>query len=227
MYQILKPIVDILLQVLVFFNKYVNNWGCSIVLLTIVVKIVLLPLAIKQTKSMENMKKWQPEITKLQQKYKNDKEKLGKETMKFYSENKINPLGGCLPLLLQMPIFFALFRLLAHGGPVSSELEGASFLGIYSLTASFSSALHAGQGLIGCAPFVALLLLMMASQYVMQKMMTADPKQEKMMLPMTAVMAVIAYSLPAGLLIYWVVFNILSVAQQYCIVKTLKLDAGV
>ncbi len=222
MYQILEPIVNILQQILTFFNNYINSWGWSIVLLTVTVKVVLLPLAIKQTKSMEHMKKWQPEIKKLQDKYKNDKEKQGQEMMKFYKENKVNPLGGCLPLLLQLPIFFALFRLLAEGGPISNDLKSASFLGISSLTASFKSSL--GQGPVGWTPFVVLLVVMMVSQYAMQKMMTSDPRQNKMMLPMAAFMAVIGFGLPAGVLIYWVVFNVLTVGQHYLIVKLFGLS---
>jgi YidC/Oxa1 family membrane protein insertase len=90
----------------------VGNYGIAIILLTILVKVVLLPLTIKQTRSMIAMQKIQPEIKKLQEKYKDDKEKLSQEMMKFYKENKVNPLGGCLPLLLQLPIFFALFSVL-------------------------------------------------------------------------------------------------------------------
>jgi len=218
--QILKPIVDVLLQVLIFFNRYVQSWGWSIIALTVVVKIVLLPLAIKQTKAMESMKKWQPEMKKLQEKYKNDKEKLGQEMMKFYGENKINPFGGCLPLLLQMPIFFALFRLLGYKtSPIFNELSKSKFLGLSSLTGSLRSCLGSEAG-IGCLiPFIVLLLLMLISQYGMQKMMSTDPQQDKMMIPMIIFMAVIAVGLPAGVLLYWVIFNILSVGQHYLIIK--------
>ena len=89
-----------------------GNYGVAIILLTVLVKLVLLPLTIKQTRSMIAMQKIQPEIKKLQEKYKDDKEKLSQEMMKFYKENKVNPLGGCLPLILQLPVFFALFTVL-------------------------------------------------------------------------------------------------------------------
>jgi len=225
--QILEPIIDILRQVLIFFNGYINSWGWSIILLTVIIKIVLLPLTIKQTKSMESMKKWQPEIKKLQEKYKNDKEKLGQETMKFYSENKINPFGGCLPLLLQLPVFFALFRLLGSGAGANKEmfakLAVTRFLGISSLTAIPWKSMKSGNDLI---PFGILIILMVISQYFMQKMMSTDPQQEKMLLPMTAFMVVIGLTLPAGVLIYWVTFNILTVVQQYFIVKNFNQQKG-
>lgn len=224
MSQILEPIINILRQVLIFFNGYINSWGWSIILLTVVIKIVLLPLTIKQTKSMESMKKWQPEIKKLQEKYKNDKEKLGQATMKFYSENKINPFGGCLPLLLQLPVFFALFRLLGSGEGANKEmfakLATTSFLGISSLTAVPWKSMKSGNDLI---PFGMLIILMVISQYFMQKMMSTDPQQEKMLLPMTAFMVVIGLTLPAGVLIYWVTFNVLTVVQQYFIIKKLQM----
>jgi len=225
--QILEPIIDILRQVLIFFNGYINSWGWSIILLTVIIKIVLLPLTIKQTKSMESMKKWQPEIKKLQEKYKNDKEKLGQETMKFYSENKINPFGGCLPLLLQLPVFFALFRLLGSGAGANKEmfakLAVTRFLGISSLTAIPWKSMKSGNDLI---PFGILIILMVISQYFMQKMMSTDPQQEKMLLPMTAFMVVIGLTLPAGVLIYWVTFNILAVVQQYFIAKNFNQPKG-
>ncbi len=227
MSQILEPIIDILRQVLIFFNGYINSWGWSIILLTVIIKIVLLPLTIKQTKSMESMKKWQPEIKKLQEKYKNDKEKLGQETMKFYSENKINPFGGCLPLLLQLPVFFALFRLLGSGAGANKEmfakLAVTRFLGISSLTAIPWKSMKSGNDLI---PFGILIILMVISQYFMQKMMSTDPQQEKMLLPMTAFMVVIGLTLPAGVLIYWVTFNILAVVQQYFIAKNFNQPKG-
>ncbi len=94
------------------FYDLTGNYGVAIILLTVLVKLILLPLTIKQTRSMIAMQKIQPEIKKLQEKYKDDKEKLSQEMMKFYKENKVNPLGGCLPLILQLPIFFALFTVL-------------------------------------------------------------------------------------------------------------------
>ncbi len=220
MSQILAPIVDLLLFFLKLFNGHINSWGWSIVALTVMVKAFMTPLVIKQVRATESMKKWQPEVKKLQEKHKNDKEKQGQELMKFYKENKINPFGGCLPLLLQMPILFALFRLLSAGGPLTETLKGASFLGIPSLTTSFRQVLSSGVA-AAIIPFVALFALVIVSQYGMQKALSTDPQQDKMMIPMMLFMIVICLSFPAGVLIYWVVYNLLSVAQHVAIAKTM------
>lgn len=208
MLNLLQPLEKLLLQLLNFFNQYVHSYGTAIILLTITVRIILLPLTIKQTKSLQAMQKIQPQLKKLQEKYKDDKEKLQKEMMKFYAENKVNPLGGCLPLLLQLPIFFALFRMLMG----NKALQKASFLVIPSLSKSagdFSPTAY--QAL----PYDLLIILMVATTYYSQKMITTDPQQAKMMIPMTLLMAFIAWRLPAGILIYWVTTNIWTVAQQY------------
>lgn len=221
MSQILAPIIDGLLLLLRFLNGYINDWGWSIIVLTVLVKIVMTPLVVKQVRATEGMKKWQPEVKKIQEKHKNDKEKQGQELMKFYKENKINPFGGCLPLLLQLPLLFALFRLLSSGGPLTETLDKASFLGIPSLTTSFRMALKGGAA-SAIGPFIALLILVMISQYGMQKAITTDPQQDKMMLPMMVFMLVICLSFPAGVLLYWVVYNMLSVLQHVMIAKTIK-----
>jgi YidC/Oxa1 family membrane protein insertase len=204
----LKPLQDLLLQLLNFFNQYVHNYGIAIILLTITVRILLLPLTIKQTRSLQAMQKIQPKLKKLQEKYKDDKEKLQKEMMKFYAENKVNPLSGCLPLLLQLPIFFALFRMLLG----NKALQKASFLVIPSLSKSAGDfSLAASQAI----PYDLLIILMVATTYYSQKMITTDPQQARMMVPMTLLMAFIAWRLPAGILIYWVTTNIWTIVQQY------------
>ena len=204
----LKPLEDLLLQLLNFFNQYVHNYGIAIILLTITVRILLLPLTIKQTRSLQAMQKIQPKLKKLQEKYKDDKEKLQKEMMKFYAENKVNPLSGCLPLLLQLPIFFALFRMLLG----NKALQKASFLVIPSLSKSAGDfSLAASQAI----PYDLLIILMVATTYYSQKMITTDPQQARMMVPMTLLMAFIAWRLPAGILIYWVTTNIWTIVQQY------------
>lgn len=204
----LKPLQDLLLQLLNFFNQYVHNYGIAIILLTITVRILLLPLTIKQTRSLQAMQKIQPKLKKLQEKYKDDKEKLQKEMMKFYSENKVNPLSGCLPLLLQLPIFFALFRMLLG----NKALQKASFLVIPSLSKSAGDfSLAASQAI----PYDLLIILMVATTYYSQKMITTDPQQARMMVPMTLLMAFIAWRLPAGILIYWITTNIWTIVQQY------------
>ena len=201
MFAFLKPFEDLLLQILNFFYQYVQNYGTAIILLTVLVRVIMLPLTIKQTKSMRALQKIQPKLKKLQEKHKGDKERLQKEMMKFYAEHKVNPLSGCLPLLLQMPIFIALFRMLI----ANENLKRAGFLWLKNLDKP--------------DPYLILVGLMVITTYLSQKMITADPQQEKMMLPMTLLMAFIALRLPSGVLIYWVTTNILTMIQQYFTVR--------
>lgn len=207
MFAFLEPFEKLLLQILDFFYRYVQNYGTAIILLTVLVRIIMLPLTIKQTKSMRALQKIQPKLKKLQEKYKGDKERLQKEMMKFYAEHKVNPLSGCLPLLLQMPIFIALFRMLIS----NEDLKRAGFLWIKSLGKPKPYSIL-GIKAIGDPILVG---LMVVTTYLSQKMITADPQQEKMMLPMTLLMAFIALSLPSGVLLYWVTTNILTMIQQY------------
>ncbi len=177
----------------------------------------MLPLTLKQTKSMVEMQKIQPKLKELQEKYKNDKEKLQKEMLKFYSEHKINPLGGCLPLLLQIPIFWALFRMLVPAKGEESFLKGASFLWLEDLSRSpsFYSLGKLSLTWAEALPYYILILLIFVSSYLPQKMITSDPQQEKTMIFMTLFIAFIAWKLPAGVLIYWITTNIWQIGQQY------------
>ena len=118
---ILDPLYTVLGYVLAWFYGFVGDYGVSIVLLTVAVRILLIPLTMKQIRSMQAMQRLQPEIKRLQQQYKDDRQKLNEETMKFYKENKVNPLSGCLPLLLQMPLFIVLYRLINNLVPKSGS----------------------------------------------------------------------------------------------------------
>src|SRR3954453_18999204 len=112
---ILQPLIDVFKAVLVFFHDNVGlGWGTAIVALTIVIRALLLPLALRQFRSMQSLARHQPELKRLQEKYKGDKDRLNQEMMKFYRENKINPLASCLPLLAQIPVFISLFYMLRH-----------------------------------------------------------------------------------------------------------------
>src|SRR4051795_6791005 len=110
----LQPLIDVFESVIIFFHDIIGSWGLSIVLLTILVRALLLPLAFKQFRSMQSLARHQPELKSLQEKYKGDKDRLNQEMMKFYRENKINPLSSCLPLLAQIPVFISLFYMLRH-----------------------------------------------------------------------------------------------------------------
>lgn len=213
-----QGLINILRDILFFFHNYiVSDFGIAIVLLTVLVRVVILPLTIKQTKSMYEMQKLQPKLRALQEKYKDNKEKLQQEMMKFYAENKVNPFGGCLPLILQLPIFFALFRMLI----TTKELvKASSFFGLLVLGMTPGKAL--GAGVVEFIPYLLLILLLAVTTYLPQKMMTSDPQQQKMGLYMTPLMVFIGWTLPAGALIYWVTTNLWTMAQQYVMLKIAK-----
>lgn len=195
---IFDGLIQILEQVLRFFYGFVHSWGLSIILLTALVRIILLPLTIKQVKSMKAMQVVQPKIKEMQKKYKNDKERLNREMMKFYQENKVNPLGGCLPLLLQLPVFFALFRMLN----AASFLKGAPFLWMSSLSKP--------------DPIYILPILMVITTFWSQKQVTPDdPTQKQMLYIMPLFLGFISFRFASGILIYWVTTNIWTIGQQY------------
>lgn len=199
--RLLAPITSALISVMDLIHSLIPSYGWSIIVLTIIVRIFLLPLTIKQTKSMKVMQKLQPEIKKIQERYKDDKEKMQQEMMKFYSENKFNPMGGCLPILLQLPIFIALYQMLLH----YEALKGVGFLWL--------------PNLIKPDPLYILAVLTAASTYFSQKMVSTDPQSQKLMIPMTAFMGFIAINLPAGVLLYWVTTNLWTLGQQYIMMR--------
>lgn len=218
-----RAIVAALNWLLQGFFAFTGNYGIAIILVTLLVKIVLLPLTVKQTRSMIAMQKIQPEIRKLQEKYKDDKEKLSQEMMKFYKENKVNPFGGCLPLILQLPVFIALFTVLRKylltppvlqlgntftmlkGYPTGIMAKNASFLWIHSLADTTRAA----------DPTYILLILLAASTWYSQKQVMTDPRQRNMMIIMPLITAFIGLSLPAGVVLYWTTTNVLQIIQQF------------
>ena len=195
-----------------------GNYGVAIILLTLVMRIIILPLSIKQTKSMIAMQKVQPQLKEIQKKYKDDREKQGQEMMKLYKENKVSPLGGCLPLLLQLPIMFAVFDVLnSLTQPAKSPY--ASIIGknpnLMFLGMNISDT---GQKLWSAGDYVqivVLVVLTVATGYVSAKMMTVDPRQSKMMAVMPFMMGIFAWILPAGVTIYFITTNIFTMVQQY------------
>jgi YidC/Oxa1 family membrane protein insertase len=206
-----------LLWVLRFFNGFLHNYGWSIILLTILVKILFWPLTHKSYKSMKDMQKLQPKIAKLREKYKDNKEKLNQETMAMYKTYKVNPLGGCLPMVIQIPVFFALYSLLGY----AIELRHAPFfLWINDLSAPDRLSIGIQIPYVGNGIPV-LTLLMGASMFIQQKMTptTGDPTQAKMMLFLPVIFTFMFINFAAGLVLYWLVNNVLSIGQQYYINK--------
>ncbi|MDC8804659.1 membrane protein insertase YidC [Halomonas pacifica] len=190
-------------------HDVLGNWGWSIVVLTLFVKLVMWPLSAKAYKSMARMRKLGPEMQRLKELYGDDRQKMSQEMMKFYQKEKINPLGGCLPILVQMPVFIALYWMLLE----SVELRHAPFMFWI-------------QDLSVKDPFFILPILMGASMFVQQMLNPAppDPMQAKIMKMLPIVFTFFFLWFPAGLVIYWVVNNITSIAQQYVITRKIEND---
>ena len=211
---------DIIAKPLLWFMdyiyKYVHNYGVAIIVVTVVIKILFWPLTHKSYESMKTMKKLQPKMAAIREKYKNDREKLNQELMNLYRTYKVNPVGGCLPMILQIPVFFALYRML-YG---AIELRHAPFcLWINDLSAP--DRLYIGINIPYLGGLPVLTILMGISMFVQQKMTPTggDPRQEKMMLMMPVIFTVFFVNFPSGLVLYWLVNNILSIGQQYMINK--------
>jgi len=209
-----------LLYVLKFFNQYAGNYGIAIIFLTILIKILFWPLTHKSYKSMKEMQKIQPLMAKIREKYKGNREMMNKEMMSLYKTYKVNPMGGCLPMIIQIPVFFALFRILGN----SIELRHAPFmLWINDLSApdrlfNFPFAIPLMTPPSGIP---VLTLLMGASMFIQQKMTPTpgDPTQAKIMLLMPVIFTFMFINFPSGLVLYWLVNNVLSIGQQYRIIK--------
>lgn len=203
-----------LFYVLQWLYKYFHNYGVAIILLTVMIKIVFWPLTQKSYQSMQKMKKVQPKIAQIREKYKDDKEKLNKELMDVYRTHKVNPMGGCLPMILQIPVFFALYRML-YG---AVELRHEPFMWwINDLTAP--DRLDVGFHIPYLGGLPVLTILMGISMFIQQKMTptSGDPRQEQIMLIMPVMFTVFFINFPSGLVLYWLVNNVLSIAQQYMI----------
>ena len=230
-------------SVLSFFYDLLPSYGIAIILLTVFVRILLLPLTIKQTRSMQQMQQIQPKVKELQRKYKGNRQKLNEELMKLYKEHQVNPLGGCLPLLLQLPVFFALYRVLTSGGGTEYLPDGSlkaailgggeRFLGM-NLACSPAAAMNpesfpgadCGAGGVGAAiPYFVMMALMVGTMYYQQKQMqkaSTGPSAQQMKLMTTimpAFLGVISYSIAAGVLVYWVTTNVWQIAQQQVMLK--------
>lgn len=204
------------LDILLFIYQIVRNYGLAIIIFTILIKIILYPLTHKQFESMVKMQKIQPIVSQVREQYKKDPQLMNKELMKVYKKHKVNPLGGCLPLLFQLPIFFAIWNMLQS----SIELRTASFLWIKSL------ALPDTIGHLGSIPINPLPILMGATMMIQQGQTKTDSKQKSMMYFMPLIFLIFFWNMPSGLVLYWSVQNILSIVQQFIIKKHQKNEIG-
>jgi len=201
-----------LLQMLNFLHGWVGNWGVAIILLTVIIKIVFWPLSNKSYKSMNKMKKIQPLMAKVREQYKDDRTKMNEEMMRLYKTYKVNPAGGCLPMMLQIPVFFGLYQALLG----AIELRHAAFIPHVPFTDMVWLA-----DLSAKDPYYVTPLIMGASMFLQQKMTPAagDPTQAKIMLFMPVIFTVMFLNFPSGLVVYWLVNNILSIAQQWLLTR--------
>ena len=229
MSDVLSPLITFFEAILLFFHDTVGfSWGWSIVALTVIVRAALLPLTLKQFKSMQNMVRFQPEIKRLQERYKNDRERLNQEMMKFYRENKVNPFASCLPLVAQLPVFLSLFYMLqadlrldicpdvnppGTSDPVPCGSGGeASFLFIPDLTDKATGGV-----------LIALIVLYVGSQLLSTVLMSTatDKTQRIIFLALPFVFVIFVISFPAGLLVYWITTNLWTIVQQTIVRKRL------
>ena len=233
--------------VLAFFYSIIPNAGVAIILLTVAIRLALFPLTAKQAKSMIAMQRVQPEIKKLQAKYKNDRQKLNEEMMKFYKENQINPLGGCLPLLLQMPVFIALYQTLRTittsipaksqmftdicgkqyaGDPSKCTNPHMSFLGM-NLTTSASQAVNkAGSAFTDYAPYLVLVALVLVTGYLQQRQTmrnqtTPNPQMAIISKVFPIVFGFISWGIPSGVVLYFFTSNLWQIGQQEVVLRTI------
>ncbi|KMK50941.1 membrane protein insertase [[Actinobacillus] muris] len=201
---IAKPLFWLLTQI----QKLVVNWGLAIICVTIVVKTILYPLTKAQYTSMAKMRMLQPKIQEMRERFGDDRQRMSQEMMKLYKEEKVNPMGGCLPILLQMPIFIALYWTFME----AVELRHAPFFGWI-------------QDLSAQDPYYILPLLMGGSMFLLQKMSptpVADPMQQKVMTFMPVIFTVFFLWFPSGLVLYWLTSNLITIAQQWFIYRNLE-----
>ncbi|MDB5798370.1 MAG: yidC [Paucimonas sp.] len=198
-----KPIFWLMVQI----HKYLGNWGWTIVALTVLIKLLFFPLSAASYRSMAKMKTVTPKMTEIRERHKGDPQKMNQAMMELYKTEKINPLGGCLPIVVQIPVFIALYWVLL----ASVEMRNAPWLGWI-------------KDLAAPDPFFILPVVMAVSMFVQTKLNPTppDPVQAKVMLFMPIVFSVMFFFFPSGLVLYWVVNNLLSIAQQWVITKNIE-----
>jgi YidC/Oxa1 family membrane protein insertase len=222
---VLQPLIDFSEGIMRFFHDQVGmSWGLSIIFLTFVIRLIILPLTFRQVRSMQALQRLQPKIKELQARYKDDRQRLNQEMMKFYQEHKVNPLSSCLPVLLQLPFFLALFYMLRKDlrldicGQVAKSCgaipgdHGQKFLFIKDITDNATG-----------AALIVLIILYVGSQLVsgLITTFTADRSQRIMMLALPFLFVTFIINFDAGLIVYWVTTNFWTIGQQLFIKRFL------
>lgn len=225
---VIQPLIDLFEEVLVFFHDSAGlGWGMAIIALTVTIRALLLPLTLKQVKSMQEMQRIAPQMKELQAKYKDDRQRLNQEMMKLYQEHKVNPFASCLPLLAQLPVFISLFYLLREDlrteicptiNPPGvdktrpcGETDASEFFFIPDLTDAATGGVLA-----------VLIVLYVGSQLASSLLMSvsADPRQRYIFMALPFVFIPFIISFPAGLLVYWITTNVWTIVQQFIVRRT-------
>jgi len=232
---------DIFADIIVFFYSFTHNYGIAIILMTVLIRVILYPLMQKQMVSMREMQKIQPLMKAVQEKYKNDKERLNKELMALYKEHKVNPMSGCLPLIIQMPILILLFQVLREFNTrIYAVYNGnPGFLWLKDLSLPDQLIQLPGSGIFGIQYIGIMPFLIGGSMYIQQKMTsTGDAKagkdggsaqqtQKMMTIMMPLMIGFMSFSLPSGLTLYWFTSTLLGIGQQYLINKNAPVIAEI
>jgi len=229
--------VNLLFEILRQIYYVVGDWGLAIIVVTVALRLMMTPLMVKQVRSTYELQKHQPKMKEIQEKYKDDKEKQSQKLQEFYAEHKVNPFASCLPMLLQMPIFIALFQMLAApseskplGGPLAEYLSSnsgvGSFFNIIPDIMNSAKGVYAGSGVIAVIPYVALLLIFALSILIPQLMTPGDKSQKQnqrvMGFSMAAMMLFFGWGMPAGVLLYWDTSSVIGIVQQWFTQKAMK-----
>jgi len=208
----LQPLIDGSEAILKFWYGAVGSWGLAIILLTFTIRLAILPLTFKSVKSMQKLQVLQPEMKKLQERFKGDRQRLNQEMMKFYQENKVNPLGSCLPLLLQIPFFISLFYLL-KSKEFKEDIGGSEpFLFIPDLA----------QPLTGHPVILGLMIVLYVGTQLIASLITmvsGDKTQQRIMLALPFVFVIFIVQFEAGLIVYWITTNVWTIGQQLVVRK--------
>jgi YidC/Oxa1 family membrane protein insertase len=215
MEDVLSPLIDACHWVLEFWHDLIGDfegsWGVAIILLTFTVRIFILPLTFKGVKSMQRLQVLQPEIKKIQERYKDDRQRMNQEIMQFYQREKVNPLGSCMPLLLQIPFFIALFYLLRSDEFTADIAGNEGFLAIDNLADKVTEPVL----------LVSLIVIYVGTQLAASAvtMMSADPMQRRIMFALPFVFVIFIINFEAGLIVYWITTNVWTIGQQLLVRK--------
>jgi YidC/Oxa1 family membrane protein insertase len=211
----LQPLIDVCQSVLEFWHGLIgggpNSWGWAIILLTFTVRLVILPLTFKGVQGMQRLQQLQPEIKRIQARYKDDKQRMNQEVMAFYQREKVNPLSSCLPLVLQIPFFISLFALLRSESFQQDIMSNPGFFPINDLAEKVTEPVLLGT----------MIVLYVGTQLIasMVTAFSADPMQRRIMLGLPFVFAIFIVNFPAGLILYWITTNVWTIGQQLAVKK--------